>query len=325
MGMLDDYVAALKGVPLNEAIPGGAGTTPEGAPTALSGMISGATSLPQRAIENSQNSLNTGNYDPSVPVEAAATLTGVGAPMAEAGAAGIFGGKLAKTADLKALNEAKLMASHGMHPESVLGDTGWFRNPADHQWRFEIPDFKSDLKYMPTAMGDKALGSVDSLVHHPELFKAYPDLQSYRMEISKDMPHSGMFDSENKLLQVNAPTHGEARSVALHELQHGVQGIEDFSAGNNPSFYAYQIEQGLKKRPDVGSIYDFDTLKNQAHDLYRRTAGEVEARNVQTRSNMIPSTLSRNLPWQTQDVPFIDQLHFDPKTQMLTALKDTRK
>lgn len=42
-------------------------------------MISGAASLPRRAIENSQYSLDSGNYDPAVPIEAALTTMGTGA------------------------------------------------------------------------------------------------------------------------------------------------------------------------------------------------------------------------------------------------------
>jgi hypothetical protein len=41
-------------------------------------MLGSVLSLPQRAIENSQYSLDTGNYDPSVPVEAALNTMGMG-------------------------------------------------------------------------------------------------------------------------------------------------------------------------------------------------------------------------------------------------------
>src|SRR5271165_390793 len=101
------YLDALRGIDPAEAMPFGAGATPQGSPTALSGMLSGILSMPKHLMENSQFSVDTGNYDPKEPVQAVAMMAGMGAPAAEVGAAGIFGGKLAKTADLAKLEQAQ--------------------------------------------------------------------------------------------------------------------------------------------------------------------------------------------------------------------------
>src|SRR4051812_8049291 len=79
----DEYLPDV-GEPL---IPGG--LTTEGVPWANKAadvasripghMMGSLLSLPQRAIENSQNSLNTGNYDPAPAVEAALMTMGTGA------------------------------------------------------------------------------------------------------------------------------------------------------------------------------------------------------------------------------------------------------
>lgn len=249
----------------------------------------------------------------------------IGLPMSKPGSAGIFGGKLAQGADLQALKEAQNMAAKGVHPTNVMNDTGWFRGPADQQWRFEIPDNKAALKYMPSTEGDLASGSAASLMHHPELYKNYPQLQSSGMTITRQSGEpSGLW--ANNTANVVAPNMAQGRSVGLHELQHGVQGIEGFSPGNNPAYYAYQIEKGMKNNPEQFKNYDFNELSNQAHDLYHRTAGEVEARNVQHRADFSP-TLRRQpeaMPWLTQDTPYIDQFHFNPVTSTLTALRDKR-
>jgi hypothetical protein len=54
-------------------------------------------------------------------------------------AIGIFGGKLAKTADLDALAKAEKMAANDASRDDIWKETGWFQG-ADGQWRFEIDD-----------------------------------------------------------------------------------------------------------------------------------------------------------------------------------------
>ena len=50
------------------------------------------------------------------------------------------------------------------------------------------------------------------------------------------------------------------------------------------------------------------------YDAYKRHAGEVEARNVQTRMNMSPVERRVNPPWKTQDTPDEQQIvRFDKK------------
>lgn len=260
--------------------------------------------------------------------DTAMALAGTGAPAAEAGAAGIFGGKLAKGADLKALAEAERMRNNGLHPDDVFGDTGWFRGPADGKWRFEIPDNKSSLKYMPTSQGDTATGSVGGLMDHSALYKNYPQLALDPMSLTKDSGFptgNGLYENANNMVHVIAPNEPIARSVGLHELQHGVQKIEGFSPGTNPSYYAYQIEQGLKKNPALMQGYDFDTIKDQAYDLYHKTAGEVEARNVQKRGDYSPQQRNDVPPWYTQDVGYNNQYHFDPVAQTVEALRNGPK
>lgn len=317
--MADDnaaIIAALKGLSPQDQ----AAMQPETfANPAVQNILGSIATLPQRAIENSQHSLDTGTYDPAVPVEAATSLAGVGVPMAEAGAAGIFGGKLAQTADLKALNEAERMRMGGVHPANVWADTGWVKSPMDSKWKFEIPDNKMALKYMPTSEGDKAIGSVDSLVSHPELKKAYPQLFDYRMQLSKDSnvpTGTGMFQGAHPIISdivspevvTNAPNMSVGRSVAAHELQHGVQDLEGFAYGADPRNYAQVLENDVKNSDFGMKNYDFNKIKSYADDFYHRTAGEVEARNVQNRLDFAPLHRKMVTPWESQDVPFNQQL-----------------
>ncbi len=244
--------------------------------------------------------------------------------MAEKGAAGIFGGRLAKTANLPALHEAEKMLANGMLPDQIIRDTGWFRSPADHKWRFEIPDNRSVLKYMPETEGNKAIASVDALFQHPDLFKAYPELKSSPMTLVKDSSAprgSGSFWSHNNALEIGAPDWATGRSVALHELQHGVQNIEKFSPGSNPEVYAKKFEKQLRSDPDWAGVYDFNDLSNKANAYYHMTGGEVEARNVQKRMNLSPVERKLQVPWATQDVPYANQVAYDPLSDMIKAIR----
>jgi len=46
-----------------------------------------------------------------------------------------------------------------------------------------------------------------------------------------------------------------------------------------------------------------ESLREARSSLYRRLAGEAEARNVQTRMNMTPDQRRATPPWATLDVP----------------------
>jgi Large polyvalent protein associated domain 23 len=307
-------------------------------------MINSLATLPQRAIQNSQFALNTGTYDPSVPVEAALTLAGAGAPMAERGAAGIFGGRLAKTADQTALAKAEEMASRGADKTAIWNETGWFQG-ADSKWRFEIPDTNAKLNPNTFANGlpDKGeSGPVAGQLWHKDLYDAYPELRRNEMSVEKSNSVRGHYigSDGDAFVTVKGPTVDVARSTALHEMQHGVQGMEGFARGGDPSMLkpgtpAWEIYQERLKaiktpldRDTYAKVAGYDgpvpekdykaylkivkkpspmvdraAQEYAALSAYKRSAGEVEARNVQTRRDMTPEQRAASPPWETQDIP----------------------
>lgn len=129
------------------------------------------------------------------------------------------------------------------------------------------------------------------------------------------------------------------KSTLLHELQHAIQNREGFSKGGSPDMFLTdksaademiglvnrnlkQISKSLdfaRKYNDVGRIKELETqyqtlMDHKLRDLvpralanpfekYRRLAGEVEARNVQTRMNYTPAERKAKPPWTTLDVP----------------------
>lgn len=345
-------LAALRGEPLQDAMPFGVGGPAEpaiesGAPGLVSGLAKAAYAIPKNLIDSAaQNPMPglrredytdiPGAAQPSdsltgASADTALALAGTGVPMAEQGAAGIFGGRLSKTADLRALQEAQQMRMGGEHPADVLSDTGWFRAPTDSLWRYEIPDNKAKINTYGLKFGEEGdfVGAPSSaLLDHPELYKAYPQLTNVNTYIEAGKTPGGMFDAsrnfpKDSTMSVRAPDSASALNVGLHELQHGVQAVEGFSPGSNPEYYAQMIEKGLLKNPDIAasSGYDFDAIKNQAYDLYKKTAGEVESRNVQKRQNYSPTERSAIPPWETQDINYRNQVVFDPVANTLRMLR----
>lgn len=260
---------------------------------------------------------------------------GTGAlPMAQRGAAGIFGGRLAQTADRKALELAESMALNKIPREQIWNESGWFQGP-DKKWRFEIPDFKSFVPEEAASLINQGGHTMGDVLKHPALYDAYPQLKGYPVgpensPFTKGSFHETVAGGPQFRLDASM-TRPELRSVALHEGQHGVQGVEDFARGSNPemALKTPEAEKLLLERAYAAStngrlneaLYD-SVRRNVGNEIYRHHAGEVEARNVQGRADLshLPTwaqtqmqnagSLARDTraPWTTADTPEIQQI-----------------
>ena len=156
-----------------------------------------------------------------------------------------FAGPQAATADTMALDSAKARIEAGEDAEAVRQATGWFKG-ADGKWRFEINDADARLINMreDEENGSRATYLAD-ILDHPALFAAYPGLRSMDVVISfgPGLRERGMFEEgyagddqtfgRSPQITVEAQTKGDALSVLLHEIQHGIQSIEGFASGGN--------------------------------------------------------------------------------------------
>jgi hypothetical protein len=237
-------------------------------------------------------------------------LAGIGAPAAEAGAAGIFGSKLANGADLAALERAKSMRPNGLENNSVRQGTGWFLG-ADRQWRFEIPDQNSKLYNLGQSGSDRITARdapLSMIFNHPEAYKAYPGLKDFKVDLEIDPSfkyNSGSYGADEPKINVAAPNSDEARSVLLHEIQHIIQHLEGFS----PGVTVGSMKEAFKAHPDFFKSVDPYMTPFQA---YQRTVGETEARNVETRRDMTNTERYEMAPWSTQDYPGGAQMALKP-------------
>jgi hypothetical protein len=237
---------------------------------------------------------------------------------------GIFGGRLAKTANLEKLTKAEQFEKAGVDPDTIWKATGWGRGK-DNKWRFEIDDSKAALK--PDARerlagSENALGStLGSVYHHPELFKAYPGLEdALRIGFMKDPKPGNLGQNLGRKVELN-PNRDmfQMDSTMLHELQHTVQNLEDFAKGNNAAKPKEYIKDSLLNKWEGGEISrdqyiealnKLKLLPDDKAALYRQSAGEVEARSVQAR--MAYNKLKRAIrsPWRDEDVPRQSQIPF---------------
>ncbi len=253
----------------------------------------GLTSFKDIAEGNLQvNDPMTGMLTPEAVARGldAASLAGGGSLVggAEPNSVGVFGGRLAKTADLEKLATAKKMVKSGESENSIWNKTGWFKG-IDDKWRFEIPD--TNLK------ANFGRGLTEEGLVHPELFKAYPQLKKQLEYTGTKGKYGGSYNTFDQSIEARAENPSDLRSVSAHELQHAIQDIEQFSGGLNPELSKY-IAKG-----DIGEEKWANLTEKQKSNIgfeyYRRLAGEVEARNVQKRLEVG----NEKHPFETQDVP----------------------
>lgn len=338
----------------------------------LLGVLQGTAQIPQHVIDAARNTApaglrredytdvpapggltqawQPGDAQRGATLETAFNLAGVGAPFATSGSAGIFGGRLAATADKAALAEAERLAASGADRQAIWDKTGWFKG-ADDKWRFEIPDNAAGLnpntlKTMPE-QGQTSMVAGD--VWHPKLYEAYPDVRGVKSYVERG-PESGVYQGSpgrDELIGINGPTAERGRSVALHELQHVIQAREGFARGGSPHAFAAEKVAAEKSIDDINALLrgeardmdvyratgnkeklaaakaEYDRLMDlklqkfvpkaqiDPYDSYRRLAGEVEARNVEKRRDMNLRQLHENPPWMTEDVPAAEQIFRD--------------
>lgn len=212
-----------------------------------------------------------------------------------------FAGRNALTADRHALASAQRRIAVGEDAEAVRQDTGWHRG-ADGRWRFEISDDQARLKVggesaaevlamaRMEAMADGRDGvTLGDVLDHPALFAAYPHLSDMPVELlpageTATARLTGRKGAMRMQLNGQRLRRNGIVSAAMHELQHAIQFAEGFATG------------GSKQK--LVSALDSDGA-----ETYRRLAGEVEARNTQTRLRMTAEQRRTISPELTADVP----------------------
>lgn len=256
-------------------------------------------------------------------------MGGGGLAARPAGGTGMFAGRLAKTADHEALARAERLAAEGADRRAIWNETGWFQGP-DSKWRFEIDDSGAWIA-APGVVTDKipdSYGQLGNMLTHDRLFENYPDMGQMDARFTRSETAGGRYqpyqnrDSEGLFdvyeeMNARGQMPNSLRSVVLHEGQHAIQEREALARGGNRGQFTPEeiaMERSRASAPDssdwtsVGGGYGDMPDQQVAQELYKRLAGETEARNVQTRMNMSADERKATPPWETQDIPDADQI-----------------
>lgn len=248
---------------------------------------------------------------------------------------GQFAGSRADGLDRAGLMRAQDMQDARASRDDIYDATGFFVGP-DGRWRFEISDADAKIRmgFIDKLRGKMAApsGNLSDVLDHPKLFGAYPKLANYWTSMTIDpamKDRGGSFENAVNRIEVRGRSVEEALSILLHEVAHAVQNIEGFATGGSPNMgevydgekvkaHQSRIDQLVKDweafadsnddaRLDEISVAIEDEkrrLVNAARfEHYRRIAGEVEARNVQTRDVLRRRGDDVDAPWWTSDVP----------------------
>ena len=235
-----------------------------------------------------------------------------------------FAGQSAATADTHALATAQQRLKDGEDAETVRKETGWFIG-ADGKPRFEIDDSQASLKKPYPNKGQRwgdvwksqlpEGSTLGKMLDHPALFAAYPSLASIPVSTKKGTGASYSVESRQIDLGEDVPMY-DVLSTLLHEIQHGIQTIEDFATGgrsqgmsaieSSPEYRKWntaRLAMPLNPSPaQVSATMDLYDKIPSKFDAYKRLAGEVEARNVQSRQNLTAEERRNQSPESTQDV-----------------------
>ena len=108
---------------------------------------------------------------------------------------------------------------------------------------------------------------LSDVINHPKLFEAYPQLKNVDVYYEISSANRGVYSSNGNVIMLN-PMHtiDEQKEAIIHEIQHAIQGIENFANGSNLEYWknlGYSDEEAMA--------------------MYYNTAGEREARDVSAR------------------------------------------
>ena len=160
--------------------------------------------------------------------------------------------------------------------KKIWKETGWFINPKDRQWRYEIDDkpatisfdnlasdrnittkeLISDLKMGVFASGNTTV-KLSELFNHQKLFERYPhlkdmDVRFYQTdtgELGSQSPGQNKININTKVADINNIP--ELKSIILHEIQHGIQDYEGFNIGANNDFIPDEVTKDLVDKVDT--------------------------------------------------------------------------
>jgi len=256
----------------------------------------------------------------------------------EGGRLGIFAGADRASGLGGKLITAKKLSETNMTKKAIWKETGFTQNQAG-DWIWEINDSGmriKDIQHLNKGIDTELF--LKDVIHHPELFEAYPELQYLPIKpFDVSLHKSNMFgyytpartveesainmrpdfDSayENKKIDgewVQVPAekpeipHQLYRQRLIHEINHAVQTRSSLPSGSSPRVEMQYIEQDkglmsqiMEKLPDAYKREPY--LSDLADENYFKVQGEQASFEAQDRTNMTALERLDNLPKSVLD------------------------
>lgn len=182
-----------------------------------------------------------------------------------------------------------------------------------------VSELKDRIREANQAYEEKREPRMDQVLDHPALYAAYPDLANIRVHVDPELSSWGSYNSRTGDITIRPPSaypesgNRSLKSVVLHEVQHAIQEHEGFARGGSAAEartlpeYEQLLKQYMAEHgdalPDWTRVIPSDEAVQDraAHEVYRRLAGEVEARNTQTRLGMTAEERRAMPPTETAD------------------------
>ena len=166
--------------------------------------------------------------------------------------------------------------------------------------------------------------TLEDVIDHEELFQAYPQLRNVRVEF-KELPGNtqGYFSPSENKIALDSKLRSAPETTIIHEIQHAIQKAEGFASGASPEYWQQHRDEAKEARiadireeiarleeqlpwdlnrwtaeddaieAKIGELEDSNIdIQNgvgmDSYDLYRNTAGEIEARDAASRRELTP-------------------------------------
>ena len=154
-----------------------------------------------------------------------------------------------------AIELAKMKVKSAELEEKIVNDTATKAEENEY--------YNLDEKMIEYRKGVK----LSDVINHPKLFEAYPQLKNVDVYYEISSVNRGVYSSNGNVIMLNPmQTIDEQKEAIIHEIQHAIQGIENFANGSNLEYWknlGYSDEEAMA--------------------MYYNTAGEREARDVSAR------------------------------------------
>lgn len=210
---------------------------------------------------------------------------------------------------------------------------------------------------------DRGSATLEDVIDHEELFQAYPQLRSVRVEF-KELPGNtqGYFSPSENKIALDSKLRSAPEATIIHEIQHAIQKAEGFASGASPEYWQQHRDEAKEARvadireeiarleeqlpwdlnrwtaeddaieAKIGELEDsIIDIQNgvglDSYDLYRNTAGEIEARDAASRRGLTPEQRRATPPARADEntvyADLSDSLDYVGKTDDGTEVYET--